>query len=52
MEYYARVCILSTVFTSRCVGKFFTSCLTFETSNFPMHLKVNTDDRIFQRISK
>ena len=33
MEYYARVCFLSDVFTS---------C---EISNFPTHLEVNTADR-------
>ena len=40
MEYYARVCFLSAVFTSRCVGKFW-----HQISNFPTHLEVNTADK-------
>ena len=47
MEYHARVCFLSAVFTSRFVGKFAISLdlRSHEISNFSMHLKVNTADR-------
>ena len=47
MEYYARACFLSVVFTSRCVGKCDISLdlRSREISNFPTHLEVNTTDR-------
>ena len=48
MEYYARMCFLSVVFTFRCVGKILTSCLAFGLASykiFPTHLEVNTTDR-------
>ena len=48
MEYYARACFLSVVFTSRCVGKNFDISLDLrsrEISNFPTHLEVNKTDR-------
>ena len=47
MEYYARVCFLSAVFTSRCVGKFLHhfDLRTREISNISTHLEVNTTHR-------
>ena len=47
MEYYARACFLSVVFTSRALENFDISrdLRSCEISNFPTLLEVNTTDR-------
>ena len=47
MEYYARACFLSVVFSSDALENFDISLYlrSREISNFPIHLEVNTTDR-------
>ena len=47
MEYYARACFLSAVFTSGALENFdvWLDLQSREISNFPTHLEVNTIDR-------